>query len=124
MDKGAQVIYAINVGPGVAVQPSAQGVLSILSRTMKLLVVQSLLVDLDRASANPAIELHHVHITAFEGLAFDDFDHIDEMVAAGEAATDDYLAHPQPRLVARQGENAGPGRTIVGAREILPPYGR
>jgi hypothetical protein len=81
-------------------------------------------VDLDRASADPAIELHHVHITAFEGLAFDDFDHIDEMVAAGEAATDDYLAHPQPRLVARDGEDAGPGKAIAGAREVLRPYAR
>ena len=124
MDKGATVIYAVNLGPGEEVQPPVRGVLNILSRTLNTFIVQSLLTDLDRASADPAIELHHIHITAFEGLAFDDFQHIDEMVAAGKAATDSYLAHPQPRLVAARRREGFQGTVIAGAREILPHYAR
>jgi NTE family protein len=120
MDKGATVIYAINVGSGEDAQPPVRGVLNILFRTLNTFLVQSLLFDLDRASADPAIELHHVHITAFGGLAFDDFDHIDEMIAAGKAATDAYLASPQPRIVARPAPSA-PGRTVPGARELILP---
>jgi NTE family protein len=118
MDKGAAVIYAVNVGPGGDVQPPARGVLEVLSRTLNILILQSLLLDLDRAAADPAIELHHIHITAFQGLAFNDFDHIDEMIAAGKAATDSYLAHPEPLLVERRVEGAAPGRMIGGAREL------
>jgi NTE family protein len=124
MDKGATVIYAINVGPGEEVQPPARGLLNILSRTLNTFIVQSLLIDLDRASADPAIELHHIHITAFEGLAYDDFDHIDEMITAGEVATDSYLAHPEPRLVAPRREKAAPDGGIAGAREYIPFYAR
>jgi NTE family protein len=121
MDKGATVIYAINVGSGDEVQPPVRGVLNILARTLNTFLVQSLLMDLDRASADPAIELHHIHITAFAGLAFDDFEHIDEMISAGEAATDGYLAHPQPRLVAPRGAKAA-AEAVPGAREYIPVY--
>ena len=124
MDKGATVIYAVNLGPGEEVQPPVRGILSILARTLNVSLVQSLLMDLDRAGADPKIELHHIYISAFAGLAFDDFDHIDEMIAAGKAATDSYMAHPQPRLVARQNRGAPQGRMIAGAHEFLPPFAR
>jgi hypothetical protein len=122
MDKGATTIYAINLGPGEEVQPPAGGVLNILSRTLNVSLMQSLLMDLDRASADPTIELHHIYISAFGGLPFNDFDHIDEMVAAGQAATDAYLAHPEPRLVAPRSKAPSPGRMTAGARELPPPY--
>jgi hypothetical protein len=81
-------------------------------------------MDLDRASADPSIELHHIYISAFAGLAFDDFDHIDDMIAAGKAATDSYMAHPQPRLVARRDRETPQSTTIGGAREYLPQFAR
>jgi NTE family protein len=124
MDRGATTIYAINLGPGDETRSPVQGVLNILSRIYDIFTMQSLLIDLDRASADPAIELHHIHITAFEGLPFDDFNHIDEMIAAGEAATDSYLAHPQPRLVGPPEDRIVPGRVIAGAREYPLPHGR
>jgi len=124
MDKGATVIYAVNLGPSEEVQPAVRGVLNILSRTLNASLVQSLLMDLDRAVADPSIELHHIYISAFGGLAFNDFDHIDEMIAAGKAATDSYMAHPQPRVIARQDREALQGRMIAGAHEVLPLFAR
>ena len=124
MDKGATVIYAVNLGPGEEVQPFVRGVLNILSRALNVSLMQSLLIDLQRASADPAIELHHIYIGAFAGLAFNDFDHIDEMIAAGKAATDSYLAHPEPRLIARPERGSAPSPVIAEAREVLPPTAR
>jgi hypothetical protein len=86
--------------------------------------MQSLLTDLKRAAAEPGIELHHIYIGAFAGLAFNDFDHIDEMIAAGKVTTDSYLAHPQPRLIARPERGSAPSPVIAGAREYLPPTAR
>jgi NTE family protein len=124
MDKGATTIYAINLGSSGEVQPPVKGVLNVLSRTLNTLMVQSLLAYLDQASGDAGIELHHIHITAFEGLAFNDFRHIDEMIAAGKAATDIYLANPQPRLVARPEKGPTLGPILAGAREILLPAAR
>jgi NTE family protein len=122
MDKGAQVIYAINLGPGDEVHPPLRGVFSILARTLNIYVMQSLLTDLDRAAANPSIELHHIHIPAFGNLAFNDFNHVDEMIAAGKASTEGYLGHPQPQFIAARGEAGAPGRVVAGVRELPPSY--
>jgi NTE family protein len=124
MDKGATTIYAINLGAGGEVQPPVKGVLNVLSRTLNTFMLQSLLADLDQASGDTGIELHHIHITAFEGLAFNDFRHIDEMIAAGKAVTDSYLADPQPRLVARPERESVQGPAVAGAHEILSPAAR
>lgn len=124
MDKGATTIYAVNLGPGEEVQPSVKGVLNILFRTLNVSLMQSLLTDLQRASADPAIELHHIYIDAFAGLAFNDFEHIDEMIVAGEVTTDSYLAHPQPRLIARPERGSAPSPVIAGVREYLPSAAR
>jgi NTE family protein len=124
MDKGATTIYAVNLGAGGEVQPPVKGVLNVLSRTLSTLMVQSLLADLDQASGDAGIELHHIRIPAFAGLAFNDFRHIDEMIAAGKAATDSYLADPQPRLVARPQQGLARGPSLAGAREIMSPVTR
>lgn len=120
MDEGATVIYAVNVGRGEGPLPPVHGVFNIFTRTLDTFIVQSLFEDLRRAVADPAIELHHIQITAFGGLAFNDFTRVDEMIAAGQAATDAYLASPQPRVVAPRGVPPAPGRVVPGAREYIP----
>jgi len=120
MDKGATLIYSVNVGLGEEAQPRVHGVVPIFMRTLDAFIAQSLFADLSRAAADPAIELHHIQIGAFYDLPFDDFDHIDEMIAAGKAATDVYLANPQPRFVPRPAPST-PGRVVPGARELILP---
>jgi NTE family protein len=120
MDKGANVIYAVNVGHGTETLPPVHGILNILMRTIDTFISQSLFNDLKRAAADPAVELHHIHITDFGDLPFNNFDHIDEMFVAGKAATDRYLEAPTPFLVRPPMQEAAP-RTVPGAREYLPP---
>ena len=131
MEKGANVIYAINVGHGEESMEPAKGIFEIISRTLDTFILQSLLMDLRRAAADPAVELHHIHIPAFSGIAFNDFDHIDEMIVAGRQATEAYLAGPAPRVTVPPGSPARPaapaangGHRVPGAREYIPPYRR
>jgi NTE family protein len=120
MERGATTIYAVNVGRGDESLPPVRGVLNVLSRTLDTFFVQPMLHDLDRATADPAIDLHHIQITAFGDVAFNDFSRVDAMIAAGKAAAEAYLANPQPRAVGPRGEPATRGRTVPGAREFIP----
>jgi NTE family protein len=124
MDKGADVIYAVNVGHGEEDLPPVHGIFHILMRTIDAFISQSLFHDLRRAEADPAIALHHIHITDFSDLPFDDFDHIDAMYAAGKAATDRYLAAPTPFVVGPPALEAAPPSAVPGAREYTPTYQR
>jgi len=113
MQKGATVIYLINVGYGGDVMGPVQGVTQILGRTINTFLAQSLFQDLELASAEPAIELHHIHISDLGNLSFTDFEHVDAMIEAGREAAERYLRHPQPRQ---------PG-TVVSKRSLLIPGG-
>jgi len=125
LDKGATKIYAVNVGRGEEVEAPVHGIINILYRTLDTFVAQSLFEDLERAEADPSIELHHIHISAFSGLPFDDFSHIDEMFGVGKVTTDEYLAHPEPRTVALAHEVFGARpHSVPGAREYVLPRRR
>jgi len=96
MAKGATVIYLLNVGYGGAVEGQVKGVTQILLRTLTTFLAQSLFQDLAQAAADPAIELHHIHITDFADVSFKDFSHVDGMIEAGRNAAERYLRNPQP----------------------------
>ncbi len=122
IDKGATVIYAINVGYGGEPTKPVHGLLPILKRTLDTFIVQSLLDDLDRAAADPNVELHHIHIPAFKDLPFYDFDHVDEMIAAGREAAEAYLANPTP--YSREALEPEEPADIPHARVYVPPWRR
>ena len=123
IDKGATVIYAINVGRGEEIKPPAKGLFEIFMRTLDTMVAESIFVDLKRADADPKIELHHIHISALADLPFDDFNHIDEMFKVGKQVADAYLDNPQPRAIAAPAERAAvPLQTVPGARQYIPPH--
>jgi NTE family protein len=120
MEKGADVIYAVNVVHGGEPLPRVSGMLKILMRTIDTFIEQSLFADLKRAEADPGVALHHIHITDFSHLPFNDFDHIDDMFEAGKAATDRYLESPAPLDVSPAADVAPP-MTVPGAREYALP---
>jgi NTE family protein len=125
IDKGADVIYAINLGHGEETLPPAHGMFNVFMRTIDTFIVQSVFNDLKRASDDPNIQLHFIQISAFNELPFNDFNHIEEMFVAGKAATDAYLASPQPRFVApvrAAATRAVAPQTIGGAREYIPSW--
>ena len=123
MDKGADVIYAVNVSHGTESLPRVSGILNILMRTIDTFIGQSLFNDLVRAEADPRVALHHIHITDFSHLPFNDFDHIDEMFVAGKAAADRYLEAPAP-LDVQLAADMAPARAVPGVREYIPPSTR
>lgn len=122
IDKGATTIYVINVGYGGEKRKPVHGVVNVLKRVLDTFIVQSLLDDLDRAAADPEIELHHIHIDAFKDLPFNDFEHVDEMVAAGRKAAEAYLANPQPYV--RVQEALLSAESVGGARPYVPRWRR
>lgn len=122
MDKGATEIYAINAGYGGAPLDAVHGVVDIAQRTLQTMLNQSLLRDLDRAARDPAVTLHHIHLTAFGDVGFTDFGRAAEMARAGHQAAKAYLDAPQP-LKAPSGAQRPIftlGETFHGARELIP----
>ena len=97
MAKGATEIYLINVGYGGEPQGPVKGIIRILSRTLTTFLAQSLFQDLEMASANPDVKLHHIHITEMGDIPFSDFSQVDAMIEAGRNAAERYLRNPQPR---------------------------
>ncbi len=124
MDRGAKVIYAINVGRGDEVKPPAKGIFEIFMRTLEAMVAESIFQDFKRAEADPTVELHHIHIGALGMLPFDDFSHIDEMFVLGKQAADEYLASPQPKMVAAPPAARAAPKTVLDAQQYIPPYRR
>ncbi len=114
MEKGATTLYVINVGYGGEPRKPVHGVINVLKRVLDTFIVQSLLDDLHVAAADPAVQLHHIHIPAFQDLPFTDFDHIDEMIRAGREAAEAYLAHPHPFAVEEMVETRA--EQVPGAR--------
>ncbi|MBX3054054.1 MAG: patatin-like phospholipase family protein [Caldilineaceae bacterium] len=131
MAKGATVVYLINVGYGGAQQGPVKGMKQILGRTLNTFMAQSLFQDLDQASANPDIALHHIHITEMGDIPFTDFNRVDAMLEAGRNAAERYLRNPQPRqplsdpsdrsLSAPDGSPESPPH-LPGAQPFIPTY--
>lgn len=121
IEKGARVIYVINVGYGGEPKGPVHGLVPILKRTLDTMIVQSLLDDLDRAAADPEVELHHIHIPAFEDLPFYDFSHTDAMIEEGRRAAEAYLANPQP--YSRE-QRPRPAAGTATPAEYIPPWRR
>ncbi len=125
MDRGAQVIYAVNLGAGEEPGAPVKGLFNIFMRTVETWLVQTLYTDLRRARMDPAIELHHIQICAFADLPFNDFDHIEEQFEAGKQTMDLYLSAPQPRDVFMPESAEMPQLEEVGGmREFVLPQSR
>lgn len=123
MDRGAEIIYGINLGAGEEPGEPVKGIFPIFMRTMETFLVQTLYQDLKRASENPKIDLHYVQIRALADLEFNDFDHIEELFAAGKEAMDVYLSSPQPRdlFAPEMAAASAPLEEVGGMREFIPP---
>jgi NTE family protein len=123
MDRGARVIYAVNLGAAEMPGLPVKGVFNIFMRTIETMIIQGFLQDLRRADEDPLIELHHIQINAFADLEFNDFDHIEEQFVAGKETTDLYLSKPHPREVfASEPSEAPQLEEVAGMREYVPPY--
>lgn len=133
IEKGATVVYLVNVGYGGESQGPVKGVTRVLGRTITTFLAQSLFQDLERASAEPGVDLHHIHIPDLADIAYTDFSHVDAMIEAGRNATERYLRNPQPRQPG-PGPDGSVGKTPTsttrgqptprGAAPFIPSYRR
>lgn len=96
--RGATELYVIDLEPvGNRTQP-IRGVLHIVRQTVTVSLREQLTDDLRDASAAGAI-VHHVNITDFADIELFDFSKTAQMLEAGRAAMDRYLAHPRPNTI-------------------------
>lgn len=122
MDHGATELYVINTGYDDGRQPLVDGIWELIMRTFATVVTQSLLVDLDRAGQDQAVDLHHLQIGFPQPVGFRDFSQCAAMVAAGYEQAQHYLRRPRPRTLAPAGVDTRYGATVGGAREYIPPH--
>ncbi len=124
MDKGATTIYAINASYGGGVLQPVDGVVDVLMRTLATMTTQSFLVDLARATADTAVDLHPIQVYYPEKLSFRDFSKTRAMVKHGQEQAEAYLLAPRPRTVAPAGVERKYGEQVGGAVEYIPPQER
>ena len=101
MEKGATSIYVLNVGYGGQRLAPAHGIINVFNRMMGVMMAQSLFQDLEQAESDPAIDLHHIHLNAFQDVSLLDFSRSRQMLEAGLQATRAYLLSPSPLRVQR-----------------------
>jgi NTE family protein len=96
--RGATEVYVVDLEPDVGKRQPIHGVLSIAGQTLAAMLREPLLDGLRDASQAGAI-VHHVNITAFAGIDLFDFSKTAQMIEAGRAAMDQYLANPRPNTI-------------------------
>ena len=124
MDMGATQIYAINAGYDGSKQPVVDGIIELLNRTLSTLTTQSFLVDLERATKDTTVDLHHIQVSFPEKVGFRDFSKTRAMVKRGQELAEAYLLAPRPRTMAPAGVQSAFGETVGAAREYIPPQQR
>ena len=123
MEKGATSIYVLNVGYGGQRLAPAKGIIDIFSRVIGVMMVQSLFPDLEQAKQDPAIELHHIHLNAFQDISILDFSRSRQMLEAGLQAARAYLRSPAPLRVQRVNiPEFVTTRRVPGGREWHSPF--
>lgn len=121
MDRGATTLYVINAGYGGEVINPAQGVLEVITHTIRTMMAQGLLEDIDRAKADTGVDLHHITVNAFEHVSFLDFSKSREMVKVGYEKAKAYLVAPAP-FVPEAAAVPAPSTLLPGATQYIPPY--
>ncbi len=96
--RGATELYVIDLEPDINKTQPIHGLLPIAAQTLRTSLREQLLDNL-RDAAKVGALVHHVNITAFAGLDLFDFSKTAQMIDAGRAAMDQYLAHPQPNTL-------------------------
>ena len=96
--RGATELYVIDLEPDIGKTQPIHGLLSIAAQTLQTSLREQLLDDL-RDAAKVGALVHHINITAFADLDLFDFSKTAQLIEAGRAAMDQYLAQPQPNTL-------------------------
>jgi len=107
VEKGANEIYAIDIQRDGPMDDGHWNVVEVATLSLMNLIAQQRNRDLSFYTSYPDVTLHHIVLCASKTLAFDDFNHSDELMENGRDAARAYLvelesirtmgAMPQPQ---------------------------
>ncbi len=127
VEKGARVLYVLDLSFSPQVLPPRRGVAEILMAAYQTLLSEQTLDDLCDALQSP-VTVHHVCLTAFREISFLDFSRTAEMLEAGYEAMRRYLEDPRPDQICEataEGVRSLSAQAIPGGgRVYLPPRRR
>jgi NTE family protein len=116
--RGATELYVIDLEPDIGKTQPIHGVVPIAIQTLQTSLREQLIDDLRDAAKAGAI-VHHVNITAFADLDLFDFSKTAQLIEAGRAAMDQYLANPKPNTIRPLA-----GGALTAAPQRMPRGGR
>ncbi len=126
IDKGAEIIYALDVAYTGGVYAPARDIVGILLRVASIMLHQDLMDELDYAAQQPGVTVHHIVIRGVPQASDFDFDHGAEMVEVGYEQVKRYLSGLT--LDVPMAEPPGPAAVEPepppGARLWVPPHRR
>jgi NTE family protein len=102
VDRGATEIYALDVSYLNETLPSVNGALTMVQRTIQIMLHQQAVDQLRRVTAMPGITVHHLRLDGFKDVAINDFTQSDAMIDAGRRMAEEYLANPKPNFIHSQ----------------------
>jgi NTE family protein len=127
IEKGATVIYALDVAYTGGIYGPAKDIAGVLLRVASIVLHRDLLDELAYAAQQPAVTAHHIVIRGVPQASDFDFDHGAEMVEVGYDQVKRYLSRlpGQPLAAgAPRPEASEPSPPPPGARLWIPPYRR
>jgi NTE family protein len=123
VSRGATEIWAIDLSFEVDPSVKLKSAFDIIGYTTKRPLYGACLQELEWATQQPGLAVHHISISAFQNIALGDFSKSEAMFAEGDRVARNYLANPlpnaicHPRAYAAHSLPAGP----PGSRPFVEP---
>jgi NTE family protein len=102
IERGATEIYALDVSYLNETLPSVDGAITLMQRSIQIMLHRQAVEHLRRAIALPGITVHHLRLDGFKTVAINDFTQSDAMIDAGRRMTEEYLVNPKPNFIHSQ----------------------
>jgi NTE family protein len=99
IERGATEIYALDVSYLNETLPSVSGAITLMQRSIQIMLHQQAVQHLRYATALPGLTVHHLRLDGFKTVAINDFTQSDAMIDAGRRMAEEYLANPQPNFI-------------------------
>lgn len=99
VDRGATEIYALDVSYLNETLPSVNGAITMVQRTIQIMLHQQAVDQLQRVTQIPGVIVHHLRLPGYKEMAINDFTQSDAMIVAGRKLAEEYLASPRPNFI-------------------------
>jgi NTE family protein len=96
VEKGATEIYALDILRDGPIDDGQWNMVEVATLSIMNLIAQQRNRDLSIYASYPHMTLHYLPLYAFKSIAFDDFDHAEELMEIGQEVTRAYLMEQKP----------------------------